>query len=231
MSKIQTDGRTLVTGKDGRVKERFKRWAGPILVLFHSVGLAGLTIPITRPLFLALTPYHIIGVSLLLFWFDSNRGSRLALYLLGAALLGFAAEVIGVSQGWLFGSYAYGTSLGIDILGVPILIGLNWAMLGYCASSLVMMTGLPIWQKAALAALLLAGFDACMEPAAIGLGFWHWPACSVPGQNYLGWWLTGLPVCFLRLKLLKEPNPLAFWVWWCQFAFFYLLSWWVFPSL
>ena len=202
-----------------------------VIVVLHLVGLAGLSYAPTRPLMLALTPVHLVLVGLLLF--KAHQGSKtwLVWYVASAAAISILAEALGVAQGWLFGTYHYGSVLGPKVLEVPWLIGLNWAVLGYCAADFVRKLDQPLAAKAALGALLLVGFDACMEPAARGLGFWHWPGGYVPGQNYLGWWLTGLPVLVLRLKLPPSaPNPLAAVVWWCQFAFFFVLSWCVFAD-
>lgn len=178
-----------------------------------------------------LTPLHLLLVSFLLFYLDGNHPWRLAAYVFAAACIGFAAEVLGVQQGWLFGTYVYGSVLGPGIWGVPFLIGLNWALLAYLATGLMLPLPIPTMQKVVLSALLLTGLDACMEPAAIGLGFWHWPGGYVPGQNYLGWTLTGIPVCLSRFLLLRDKSsPISSVLWWCQVLFFFALSLWVFPS-
>lgn len=201
------------------------------ILLLHGVGLIGLSLPQSRPMFLMLTPLHLLLVSFLLFYLDGNHPWRVATYVFAAACIGFAAEVLGVQQGWLFGTYAYGSVLGPGVWGVPFLIGLNWAMLSYLATGLMLPLPIPTMQKVVLSALLLTGLDACMEPAAIGLGFWHWPGGYVPGQNYLGWTLTGIPVCLSRFLLLKDkPSPISSVLWWCQVLFFFALSLWVFPS-
>ncbi len=203
-----------------------------VVVLLHLVGLAGISYAPTRPLMLALTPVHLVLVSLLLLSAHPDAKLKLALYVAAAAIISLLAEALGVAQGWLFGTYYYGNVLGPKVLEVPLLIGINWAVLGYCAGGMVRHLAQPMAAKVALGALLLVGFDACMEPAARGLGFWHWPGGYVPGQNFLGWWLTGLPVLWLRLKLLPPAhNPLAAVVWWCQFGFFFVLSWFVFADM
>lgn len=213
------------------LKERFKRPATVAVLLLHGVGLIGLTLPQTRDLFLILTPVHLLLVSFLLFSLDANSPLRVIGYLLTAACIGFAAEVLGVQQGWLFGTYSYGSVLGPGVWGVPFLIGLNWAMLAYLATGLLLPLRVSVIQKVILASLLLTGLDACMEPAAVGLGFWHWPSGYVPGQNYLGWALTGIPVCLSRFLLLKDgASPVSPVLWWCQVIFFFTLSLWVFPS-
>jgi len=205
---------------------------GYLAILLYVVGLAGLALPATRAIFIKLTPWHLVLVSGMVFAQHKQERHLLVAYIVCAGLISFCLEALGVRFGWLFGSYSYGEGLGFSIMGVPVLIGLNWALLGYCAGGLIEPLDMALWQKVALSALLLVGFDACMEPSAVGLGFWHWPVGYVPGHNYLGWWLTALPVCGLRLVLLSgSRNFLVPYVWWSQFFFFFILSRFIFPSL
>ena len=44
-------------------------------------------------------------------------------------LTGMITEILGVQWGWIFGNYQYGDALGYKVLGVPLLIGVNWALL------------------------------------------------------------------------------------------------------
>ena len=46
---------------------------------------------------------------------------------------GLAAEAIGWRTGWPFGNYRYGESLGPKLLGVPLVVPLAWAMMGWPA--------------------------------------------------------------------------------------------------
>ena len=57
--------------------------------------------------------------------------------MIAIACLGFFIEVIGVKTGFIFGSYYYGAAMGIKILAVPLLIGLNWSILVYSTSLVV----------------------------------------------------------------------------------------------
>lgn len=91
----------------------------------------------------------------------------------------------------IFGQYSYGTPLGWGAYGVPFIIGLNWATLVFCMANLLAPLPYPPWAKSLLAGLLLAGYDALMEPAAIKLGFWTWTQGSISPLNYTAWLVTG----------------------------------------
>ena len=45
--------------------------------------------------------------------------------------IGFSAEILGVHAGIPFGSYGYAASLGPRLAGVPIIVGLAWAMMAW----------------------------------------------------------------------------------------------------
>ena len=46
------------------------------------------------------------------------------------------AEILGVNYGLIFGKYDYGDNLGLKLLGVPLLIGLNWVVLTFICGSI-----------------------------------------------------------------------------------------------
>jgi len=128
-------------------------------------------------------------------------------------LIGWGIEVVGVRTGMVFGRYSYGAPLGLGEFGVPFIIGMNWATLVYCMANLLAPLPYPAWAKSLLTGLLLAGYDALMEPAAIKLGFWRWANGSVDLQNYPAWFATGSVLAGLYFITQKEApatvNPVA----------------------
>src|ERR1051325_8882237 len=74
---------------------------------------------VAAPLFLLLAGLIVIVTS--------SWRERAALAL--AAALGFAAEVVGVRHGFLFGDYAYTDALAPRLLGVPLVMASAWMTL------------------------------------------------------------------------------------------------------
>ena len=123
-----------------------------------------------------------------------------------AAGAGLAAEVVGVRTGWPFGDYAYTDGLGPQVLGVPVVIPLAWAMMTYPA----LLVGRRLGRRArqgrswlapvALAALALASWDLFLDPQMVDAGHWRWadPSPSLPGVegvpalNFAGWFVVAL---------------------------------------
>jgi putative membrane protein len=193
-------------------------------VAVFCVGLLGLILPTTRPLFNEITPLNLLFSALMVFL--SLKESNLTPFLKGFALvsiLGWTAECIGVHTGWLFGQYSYGSILGWGPMKIPLLIGLNWAVLSY---SIYQWIGfLNGWKSWIAGATIMTAFDALLEPVATHLGYWNWSENSIPWTNYLTWWLLSIPCMAIWDYLTKgQYNQTAAWLFWIQILFFGILN-------
>jgi putative membrane protein len=194
------------------------------LIVVFSVGLWGLIIPETRPFFNELTPLNLLFSALMVFLaLTEAQISGFLKAFIGVAVLGWTAEWIGVHTGWLFGSYYYGNILGWGPMGIPLLIGLNWAILSYCIFQWTrLLRGGMAWIAGAFAMTL---FDALLEPVAIHLGYWTWNEGHIPWTNYLTWFMLSIPCMYLWDKLSKRQiNSTAAWLLWVQVLFFSVLN-------
>lgn len=193
-------------------------------IVFYAVGIAGMVIPSTNPLFVRLVPFALLLSAVALAIFHSGfSGKTLSVFIL-IFFLGFGAEVIGVQTGLLFGNYRYGETLGIKLFETPLIIGVNWLLLVYLTASLV--SGLkvaPILQIM-LAAGLMVIYDLILEQVAPVLDMWHWQDQSVPLNNYVSWFLLAL-IFQTLLKGFRIPvsSKIAAIVFMCQFIFFLVL--------
>jgi bisanhydrobacterioruberin hydratase len=181
------------------------------LAVFFVVGFAGHLSPDTRPLMLGLTPFAllltawIVAVPLV-----SERGAKVGTWVGATLVAGFVLEAVGVATGLVFGSYSYGTVLGPKLLGVPLLIGLNWPLVILGAVTFTVRFVRNPFAAALLAGALTAGFDWVLEPFAVSAGYWTWQAGSIPVRNYIAWFLisTILALAFTLRKLsVRSPIP------------------------
>ncbi|MBF9235791.1 carotenoid biosynthesis protein [Hymenobacter sp. BT683] len=201
------------------------RVAQGLVLLFHITGFVGLAFSDNPGFYLRFTPLTLLLTAGLLLAFQPDRGLGFWSFCFSVALLGFAAEVIGVHTGWFFGHYYYGDTLGYKVLEVPVAIGLNWLVLTYVCGTLARYMPLPELPRILVAALLMVGLDMCMEPVASTYDFWHWTANVIPFQNFRDWFIFAclLQMLFNRANFTKL-NALVPLVYLTQLLFFFLLG-------
>lgn len=187
------------------------RTIGWIIFIFHLVGAFGTIIPQTRDLILQFTPYNLILSIILLVTGHKENWKGLLHFFLISFSVGYTIEVLGVQTGFPFGEYTYGDTLGWKLLGVPIVIGLNWFMLSYIFGMLYTNFKIPDILKVILASLSMVILDRLIEPVAMLIGYWTWEGGNIPLKNYAGWFLISLIIqfCFIKMKFSKT-NPLIF---------------------
>lgn len=129
---------------------------------------------------------------------------------IGLAVVGFVAEVIGVKTGVVFGNYYYGNALGYKVLGVPLVISLNWGLLiniGVLVATHLSKKPLLI---ATLAAFIITGVDLLIEQVASQMDYWHFSNGIAGIQNYIGWFIISFFTSWLLQKhLVKGDKKIA----------------------
>jgi putative membrane protein len=167
-----------------------------IIWLFHVCGMIGISYG-NKEFFLAFTPINLF-ISFVLLFINQVQLEKPEL---NAALIifsiGMVSEILGVNYGLIFGDYVYLDNLGFKVLGVPILIGINWIILSFITGS---MSSCIIKNKhiaALTGAILMILLDLIIEPVAPLLGFWIFDLPTVPLQNYIGWFVIGLTTQYI----------------------------------
>jgi len=127
-----------------------------------------------------------------------------------AAAVGFMVEVVGHATGVIFGSYTYTSQLGPRWLDVPLVIGLNWAVLLHAFHAILSGHVAGRLPRIGLGALGMTAVDWVMEPAAVALDYWHWRSPEIPLQNYLAWFVISAGLFGVtELLVPKTTNRLA----------------------
>ena len=201
------------------------RKAISVIVIFHLIGLIGLSIPFTRPIFLQIVPWHLLLMLVVIVLNHNKIDSRFIFFLVIIFISGFAAEWVGIHKHWFFGDYTYGETLGTKILGVPLIVGVNWFLLTYSASVLMQRSRLKsMFFRVIIGSFILVLLDFLIEPLAIRLDYWHWADNVVPFKNYLSWFLAGVVMLSIyelfRFKYQRVVAPVLLLT---QFTFFGIL--------
>ena len=162
-----------------------------IIWLFHLCGMVGISYG-NKDFFLAFTPINLFISFVLLFVNQKQLESKELKSAFLIFFIGMVSEILGVNYGLIFGDYVYLDNLGVKILGVPVLIGVNWIILTFITGSLSSFIFKNKYVSILIGAILMIGLDLLIEPVAPLLGFWIFDLQKVPLQNYLGWFVIGM---------------------------------------
>jgi bisanhydrobacterioruberin hydratase len=213
--------------------------ATAIALLFHTIGLVGILI-FKSDFIIRSTPFNLLLSFALLIWTQKEKNRYFYLFIAIVFMAGFAAEVVGVNTGLLFGNYSYGSILGVKWQQVPLMIGINWAIIIYCSGISVtillrriirpdtesipqppkILKSMSVITDGATLAVL---FDWIMEPVAVKLGFWKWDG-EIPLYNYICWFMISLLLLvFFHSARFNKENKFAVNLLLIQFLFFLIL--------
>ena len=155
-----------------------------IIWLFHVSGILGIIYG-NSEWFISATPL-ILSINFALLLINCNSHKWFFHMVILGFLTGMITEILGVQRGWIFGDYKYGNALGYKILGVPMLIGVNWALLTIITAAIP-----NSFMKTSLCncnwGLFMIFLDLLIEPIAPVLDFWVFDGGEAPLQNYIGW--------------------------------------------
>ncbi len=162
-----------------------------IIWLFHLSGLMGL-LYIDKNLFASLTPLNLFISSTLLFVNQKSLKKKEIIVVFLIFSIGMIAEILGVNYGLIFGKYDYGDNLGLKLLDVPLLIGLNWVVLTFICGSISNHFMKNKYISIVVGIILMLIIDLTLEPIAPILDYWEFSGSIAPTQNYIGWAFTSL---------------------------------------
>jgi len=196
-----------------------------VIALFHIVGLIGFFVPALTPMFLRLVPFHLLLMLLVVLYNHYRPDEKFWSFFLLIAVGGIVAEWIGVHKNWIFGDYDYGPTLGIKVLDIPLMIGVNWFILVYATGVLMQRSRLKSMPARVLVgAALLVTLDVLIEPVAIKFDYWTWVEKVPPLKNYLCWFgVSALFLWIFEAFKFKPQNMVAPVLLGVEFVFFGLL--------
>lgn len=195
------------------------------LYIIFFVGIVGHLYDPLQNLMLFLTPATLLLTGLVvLFYSYKTSVNNFLLWAACTYIVTFILEVIGVKTGLIFGEYNYGSTLGIKLFEVPLIIGFNWVFVILGTISIARLLTSNILLSAIISAFIALIFDLILEPIAVKLDYWTWAADIIPLQNYLAWFVIALISSFgfsyLKVKVTSKISLHYLLV---QFVFFIIL--------
>lgn len=205
-----------------------------VLCILYAVGLFGTTL--FQLNLMHLTSINLLISAFLLFLNHTRLDNRFIGYAVIVFVAGWLLEWVGVETGRVFGQYFYGNNLGVKLLDIPIIIGMNWLLLNYCSSVIASRFGARYtflnspFPKAFIAAALMVLVDFFIEQVAPVYDFWYWKNQAVPLQNYTAWFAFAFAFAYLFQRLdIHSENKVAIWLYGWMLAFFVGLN--VIPAI
>jgi putative membrane protein len=196
-----------------------------VLVILHLVGVVGILIPQTRSLVLSLSAINLFLGFIVILLSERKNLTGILVFSLIAFLIGYGSELIGVHTGALFGNYWYGANLGLKLMEVPLIIGINWGVLAITSASLTQKFINNIYIKIGVNSLLMVFFDFIMEPVAMKSDFWSWENDVIPIYNYVCWFFVALILQAIYLNFFKNrTNKVLNALFLIQLLFFTILN-------
>lgn len=196
-----------------------------IMIVFYSVGIAGLIIPGTGSFFTRLIPVVImLSLVVCLAFHPAKPDNRTLLLFSFIVFSSWIVEYAGVNTGKIFGDYRYGTLLGPSAGGTPFILGFNWLLIVYCSASVAAIFNSGFLQIFAGASLMVL-YDLVLEISAPHLGMWWFDDGVAPWNNYVAWF--GLAIIYNTLfRIFRIPvrNRVAQYLFLIQFMFFLALA-------
>lgn len=195
-----------------------------VIWLFHISAIIGISLGYQN-WFVSKTPLNLlIQFALLILCFAINRPKKWLVF--GVCFFtGILVEAIGVQHSFVFGSYYYGENLGLKIWNVPLLIGINWAILVFTTAVISNKITNNFFIKTVLGATLMVSLDVFMEVVAPTFDFWHFTNGHPPLRNFVTWFLVAfiLHAIFQYFKL-KGNFKFALHLYVAQLVFFTYFS-------
>ena len=208
------------------MKERnFKLYAGIFLIwLFHISAVIGVSLG-HKKWFIEKTPLNLLVCTVLFIWIYPIASQKKWMVFGLFFLFGMFVEWLGANYSLLFGSYDYGDNLGLKLDGVPLFIGVNWALLTFITGEISSRTQTNLWGRSAVGASLMVFLDFLMEQSAPSFDFWSF-GDEVPLENYVTWFVIAFGFHLIFQKGNIQGNfPISLHLFIAQVAFFSYFMW------
>jgi putative membrane protein len=172
----------------------------------HVVGIIGISLGF-QEWFVQKTVLNLIAsFGFFALYFPVQNRTRWMLFGL-FFLSGMTVEWLGVHYGLFFGDYSYGVNLGPKIDGIPLIIGVFWAVLTFITARIakaILPKKTTILIVAAFGALLMVALDLLLELLAPHFDYWTFNPIAPPLENYISWWAFGFVFQLILLGVEKD---------------------------
>ena len=164
-------------------------------------------------MFLAFEVFGFVAFAAILAREIYQRNTHRVFEIISCAVFGIILEVGDI---YLGKAYSYNPEFLVKIAGVPLVIGLGWAVIVYCAMLLSDQYHIPWQLRPFMDALTAIILDLAIDTVAIRLAFWKWSIpldqefYGVPIENLIGWVMVVLAFSFV-IRFIRTLNVKRTW--------------------
>ena len=158
--------------------------------------------------FLAFEALGFIAFGIILVREIYQRNKLRVFEIISCAVFGLLLEIGDI---YLGKTYSYNSAFLVKIAGVPLVIGLGWAVIVYSAMLLSDQYNIPWMLRPFMDALTAVILDLAIDPIAIRLAYWKWVIpinqefYGVPLENLIAWILVVLAFSFV-IRFIRTLN-------------------------
>lgn len=174
------------------------------LWVVHVAALIGIALGY-EDFFFPKSPFTLLYLLLVLVLFFKVNTVKTFLLFLAFMIIGIVVEWIGVHTGNLFGDYYYGKNFGPKIDGIPLLIGVNWALLTFTTHVIAKNIFKSFPAIVITGAVLMVGMDFFLEQICDLAGFWHFNG-GAGWFNYICWFIIAALLHAVSLFFKLDGN-------------------------
>ena len=177
-----------------------------LIYVFFLAGAVWNSMGVLTDLMRITTPLVLVASSIVLLWLTYPVHKRSVIVFAAIFVVTWALEALGVATGFPFGTYAYTDVLGLNVLGVSLVIPFAWLLVIAASDAFVgHFTGRI---STVLVALMATLFDFFLEFAADVLDYWHWSTRFPPASNYVSWFVISLAAVLLLRDHVQRREEL-----------------------
>ncbi len=188
-------------------------------VFLQTVLVISIALQISYPLtngetlrLITIATVYFSALAMVLHAYYSFGSKYVGLYFPITLLFGFGIEQLGMRTTWPFGSYAYDSSLGFQVLGVPLVVPFAWVMMAHPV--LVLARRISKNWVFLVGGIALMGWDLFLDPQMVSANRWTWTfdgahvpfQRDIPLSNAFGWLFAGIMITALLHVLLPRDR-------------------------
>jgi len=193
-----------------------------LLMIIYMTSLVGFTTPHQQAWYLYYTPYFILLNAILLLLYQKEWNKSSFYFIVSTIFLGFVVEFLALQTPIVYGSYKFGNTFGLSLLGVPLAMPIYWLVSALSTACLA--SKLPLnnpWMRSMFGASFMVLLTGIIHQVAPILDFWSITSSNSLLRLSFVWFSAGFTLQYLFIRLnVSTKNPMPVYIYGGLLIFF-----------